>query len=83
MACRRCWRRSATASRWSSWRPATDRRVPADVALFDTFAGRRHTLDRAAEMVRDGDAQHVVLYTWDAAPEFVRAARRSASPASC
>jgi len=49
--------------------------VPADVALFDTFAGRRHTLARAAEMVREGTARHVVLYTWDAAPEFVRAAR--------
>lgn len=49
--------------------------TPADVALFDTFAGRRHTLSRAAEMVRDGAARHVVLYTWDAAPPFVRAAQ--------
>ena len=49
--------------------------VRADVALFDTFAGRRHTLTRAADMVRDGSAKHVVLYTWDAAPDFVRAAR--------
>jgi len=49
--------------------------VSADIALFDTFAGRRHTLARAAEMVREGSARHVVLYTWDAAPEFVRAAR--------
>jgi DNA-binding NarL/FixJ family response regulator len=48
---------------------------PADVALFDTFAGRRHTLSRAAEMVREGTARHVVLYTWDAAPAFVRAAQ--------
>jgi DNA-binding NarL/FixJ family response regulator len=48
---------------------------PADVALFDTFAGRRHTLARAAEMVREGSATHVVLYTWDAAPAFLRAAR--------
>jgi len=48
--------------------------VPADVALFDTFAGRRHTLSRAAEMVREGRARHIVLYTWDAAPPFVRAA---------
>jgi DNA-binding NarL/FixJ family response regulator len=46
----------------------------ADVALFDTFAGRRHTLARAAEMVRAGRARHIVLYTWDAAPQFVRAA---------
>jgi DNA-binding NarL/FixJ family response regulator len=51
-----------------------DGTTPADVALFDTFAGRRHTLARAAEMVRDGSARHVVLYTWDAAPAFVRAA---------
>jgi DNA-binding NarL/FixJ family response regulator len=48
---------------------------PADVALFDTFAGRRHTLARAADMVRAGAARHVVLYTWDAAPAFLRAAR--------
>ena len=48
----------------------------ADVVLFDTFAGRRHTLTRAAEMVSEGNAQHVVLYTWDAAPDFVRRARQ-------
>jgi len=49
--------------------------VPVDVALFDTFAGRRHTLSRAEEMVRLGSARHVVLYTWDAAPLFIKAAR--------
>ncbi|MFV0308680.1 MAG: LuxR C-terminal-related transcriptional regulator [Desertimonas sp.] len=48
--------------------------VPMDIALFDTFAGRRHTLARAEEMVRDRSCQHVVLYTWDAAPPFVRSA---------
>ena len=48
--------------------------TPTDVALFDTFAGRRHTLSRAAGMVASGHVGHVVLYTWDAAPEFVRAA---------
>jgi two-component system, NarL family, response regulator LiaR len=48
--------------------------TPTDVALFDTFAGRRHTLGRAADMVRQGAARHVVLYTWDAAPAFVRSA---------
>lgn len=48
--------------------------VPSDVALFDTFAGRRHTLAQAADMVRNGAADRVVLYTWDAAPEFVKAA---------
>lgn len=50
--------------------------APADVALFDTFAGRRHTLARAAEMVATGQARHVVLYTWDATADFVRAAQR-------
>ena len=49
--------------------------VPMDIALFDTFAGRRHTLARASQMVADRDARHVVLYTWDAAPAFVAAAR--------
>ena len=53
--------------------------VPADVALFDTFAGRRHTLSRAADMVRNGSARHVVLYTWDAAPPFLRAPERSST----
>lgn len=48
--------------------------VPMDVALFDTFAGRRHSLSRAEEMVRHPACAHVVLYTWDAAPAFVRAA---------
>ena len=39
---------------WSSWTPAATPTCPADIALFDTFAGRRHTLARAAEMVRAG-----------------------------
>jgi DNA-binding NarL/FixJ family response regulator len=43
----------------------------ADVALFDTFAGRRHAIDRARDMVREGHVDHVLLYTWDAAPEFL------------
>ncbi len=43
----------------------------ADVALFDTFAGRRHALERARDMVREGHVKHVVLYTWDAAAEFL------------
>lgn len=50
-------------------------RGPMDVALFDTFAGRRHTLGRAADMIASGAARHVVLYTWDAAAPFVAAAR--------
>ena len=48
--------------------------VPMDVALFDTFAGRRHTLIRAEAMVRSAECRHVVLYTWDAAPPFLQAA---------
>lgn len=48
-----------------------------DVALFDSFAGRRHTLARAADMVSSGRTKHVILYTWDAAPGFVRAAEQS------
>ena len=43
----------------------------ADVALFDTFAARRHAIDRAREMVRERLVEHVLLYTWDAAPEFL------------
>ena len=48
-----------------------------DVALLDSFAGRRQTLGRAAEMVSSGGARHVILYTWDATPDFVRAAEQS------
>lgn len=47
----------------------------ADVALFDTFAGRRDALQRAAEMVVGARIEHVILYTWDAAPEFLDLAR--------
>lgn len=46
-------------------------RRQADIALFDTFAGRRHALARAASMVRDGYVDHVVLYTWDATADFL------------
>jgi DNA-binding NarL/FixJ family response regulator len=46
-----------------------------DVALFDTFAGRRDALGRAAAMVDRGNARHVVLYTWDASADFLEAAR--------
>lgn len=49
--------------------------ISADVALFDTFAGRRQMLSRAADMVSSGQVGHVVLYTWDATPDFIRAAR--------
>jgi DNA-binding NarL/FixJ family response regulator len=43
----------------------------ADVALFDTFAGRRNTIERAHQMVADSLVDHVVLYTWDASAEFL------------
>lgn len=49
----------------------TEPKRHADVALFDTFAGRRHAIDRARDMVREGHVEHVLLYTWDAAPEFL------------
>jgi DNA-binding NarL/FixJ family response regulator len=50
-----------------------DRR--ADVALFDTFASRRDALDRARDMITGGSVDHVVLYTFDAAEEFLDIAR--------
>lgn len=43
----------------------------ADIALFDTFAGRRDALDRARQMAADGLVDHIVLYTWDAVPRFL------------
>lgn len=49
--------------------------VRADIALFDTFAGRRDAIGRAGEMVADGVVDHVVLYTWDAPAEFLDQAR--------
>ena len=49
---------------------------PCDVALYDTFAGRRHSLERAEKMVASGIVRHVVLYTWDAPGEFLEDAAR-------
>jgi DNA-binding NarL/FixJ family response regulator len=46
-----------------------------DIALFDTFAGRRDALDRARQMSEDGLVEHIVLYTWDAAPQFLDIAK--------
>lgn len=46
-----------------------------DVALFDTFAGRRDAVARAAAMIESGRARHVVLYTWDASAEFLESVR--------
>jgi DNA-binding NarL/FixJ family response regulator len=42
-----------------------------DIALFDTFAGRRHALSRVRSMLADHDIAKVVLYTWDAPREFL------------
>jgi DNA-binding NarL/FixJ family response regulator len=50
--------------------------VQADVALYDTFGGRRHCLERAEKMVVDQAVRHVVLYTWDAPAGFVEDASR-------
>ena len=47
-----------------------------DVALYDTFAGRRHSLERAEKMVASQIVRHVVLYTWDAPGEFLEDAAR-------
>lgn len=47
----------------------------AHIALFDTFAGRRDALDRARQMTEDGLVDHIVLYTWDAAPRFLDIAK--------
>ncbi len=49
----------------------------ADVALFDTFAGRRDALRRAAQMVDEGLVDHVVMYTWDAVASFIEVARET------
>ncbi len=43
----------------------------SDIALFDTFAGRRHALGRIREMLADHDIAKVVLYTWDVPTAFL------------
>ncbi len=49
--------------------------MAADVALFDTFASRRDALERARDIIAEGVVKHVVLYTFDAAEEFLAIAR--------
>jgi NarL family two-component system response regulator LiaR len=44
--------------------------LPTDIALFDTFGGRRYSLARVQAMARDGSIGKVVLYTWDVPPGF-------------
>lgn len=46
--------------------------LPADIALFDTFAGRRRSLSRVDELADDGALSKVVLYTWDLPGDFAR-----------
>ena len=43
---------------------------PADIALFDTFAGRRSALSRVDAMADDPSLGKVVLYTWDLPDAF-------------
>ncbi|NNE13274.1 MAG: hypothetical protein HKN41_13620, partial [Ilumatobacter sp.] len=43
---------------------------PTDVALFDTFAGRRQALSRISEMAANDAIDKVVLYTWDVPSGF-------------
>jgi DNA-binding NarL/FixJ family response regulator len=47
---------------------------PADVALFDTFASRRHSLGLAAVMIAEARVRHVVIYTWDAPARLLQLA---------
>lgn len=54
---------------------ATTPDQPVDIALFDTFAAHRDSIERSRTMVREGKARHVVLYTWDASDAFLDAAR--------
>jgi DNA-binding NarL/FixJ family response regulator len=51
--------------------PGTLPSKPADIALFDTFAGRRHSLERIGAMAKDVEIGKVVLYTWDAPAAFL------------
>lgn len=46
--------------------------LPADVALFDTFAGRRRSLSRIDDLADDRGLSKVVLYTWDLPSDFAR-----------
>jgi DNA-binding NarL/FixJ family response regulator len=43
---------------------------PADIALFDTFAGRKRSLQRIEDLADDLDIGKVVIYTWDLPRDF-------------
>lgn len=47
----------------------------ADIALFDTFGGKHHIIDRACDLLGRGHVRRVVLYTRDASPRFVAVAK--------
>lgn len=49
----------------------------ADVVLFDTFAGRRTSLQRIEEIGRDPRTRRLVLYTWDVSDAFLADIDRS------
>lgn len=42
-----------------------------DLVLFDTFASRRHSLERVGAIADDPRSRHLVLYTWDAPQAFL------------
>ncbi len=46
---------------------------PADIALFDTFAGRKRSLARIDDLADDVGIGKVVIYTWDLPREFAHA----------
>ena len=46
---------------------------PADIALFDTFAGRKRSLARIDDLADEVVIGKVVVYTWDLPREFARA----------
>lgn len=44
--------------------------LPADIVLFDTFAGRRRSLRRVDQLAKQVNLHRVVLYTWDLPRDF-------------
>ncbi|WP_051063347.1 response regulator transcription factor [Ilumatobacter nonamiensis] len=50
----------------------------ADIVLFDTFASRRRSLERVAEIGDMGSVGKVVLYTWDLPATFAAAVETAA-----
>ena len=54
-------------------RPVLDR---ADIVLYDNFAQPESDHDELSTLVANPRARHVVVYTWNFAPELVESARR-------